>query len=349
MKTVMLMAALAALTLVAGSASAWTVEARYPDSTLKATYECNEYGAMDGPYVEYHPSGAVKARGAYANGRRSGTWVECDDSGAVLVSQEYGEVAAPQEPVARDSSPPAPSAHRTGLRVVTSGPDVEVVVGGKSFGTHDTLVVPLSEGRYRITGRKRRCFDDIESEQVEPGAVLTEVSLTPRRVRVEFSPRVGVVLADGQTSGPVLCLTAGLRTVRRSWGALLMTKMPPGAYADNNSYFIIGAHYTFVNVCTPHVVLETGLSGGYCRSARMEADSAYQPGYSPYYPGYSYPMEVKHVSRTGVLGPRLLLHLGGECFKFVLGAEYLLLCDDWLSLESSRNLLALYGGLALGF
>jgi len=340
MECTMLKAAWVALSVVAGYAFAGTVEARYPDGTVKAVYECNEYGIMDGQYTEYHPNGAVKMRGIYAGGRRAGAWVGSNDSGFVTSTQEYGEAPMHETPAADSPATPRLLPAQTGLKVVAGGPDVEVLVGGRSFGAHDSLLIPLPAGRYRVVGRKRGCFDDIESEDVAPGAGLTEVSLTPRRMRVEFSPRIGVVVSDGEPSGPVLCLTAGVRTVRRSWGALLMTKMPPGAGTGNSSHFIIAAHYTFVNVCTPHVVLETGLASGYCRTALMVDAQAYQPGYTEY---------VKHVSRRGVLGPRMLFHVGAECVKFVLGTEYLMLCDDWLSIESSRNLLAMYGGFALGF
>jgi hypothetical protein len=231
-----------------------------------------------------------------------------------------------------------------GLRITTNSPDVEIVVDGRSYGRHRELVVPLSPGMHRVEGRKERCFTDYEQEVVEPGSV-DGVSLLAKRVRVQLSPRVGVVFCKGEAAGPALSLDLGLKNTKHYWGAVLMfTGDGPLKGAESNSFHAFGLNHSFISVGKRNAIVDIGTVGGYYWFKVRKIQYVHNPyGYGQ----YEDVTVRKHHSLFA--GPRLSLQVGGDHAKLLLAGTYMVRLDSKLVLWDKRNPLALQAGLAMQF
>ena len=59
------------------------VTTTYKDGTPATTAVCKA-GKLEGPAKSFHPNGAVKAEGAYADGAQDGEWIYYDPDGKIV-------------------------------------------------------------------------------------------------------------------------------------------------------------------------------------------------------------------------------------------------------------------------
>ena len=60
----------------------------YPNGQLAQTQKYRD-GVVDGPFVDYYPSGARKVEGAYLLGERVGKWVRYNEDGTIKKIENY--------------------------------------------------------------------------------------------------------------------------------------------------------------------------------------------------------------------------------------------------------------------
>lgn len=107
-------------------------EALYPDSTLRERFFLDSRGLRTGQYRSYYPDGVVATQGAFAEGMRTGAWIEFDSTGVPIAQTNYDSVGA----VLRAPSPPPETgpkplrAPKQGVVVSTNNDSVQILVNG---------------------------------------------------------------------------------------------------------------------------------------------------------------------------------------------------------------------------
>ena len=61
----------------------------YPNGQATEILQLNERGKLEGDAIQFYPNGKIKSKGKYHDGLHNGTWETYDESGKLILKQEY--------------------------------------------------------------------------------------------------------------------------------------------------------------------------------------------------------------------------------------------------------------------
>jgi hypothetical protein len=123
-------------------ASAERIRQTYQNGNLKAEYDQDADGTMNGEYRLFYENGTAKTKGYYTHGAKSGTWSYFDKDGGLISTEEIGNPER-TETVGRSAQPAdsaEPGAKTNAARVIVS-------VDSDRRGSDEEYTIPELENK----------------------------------------------------------------------------------------------------------------------------------------------------------------------------------------------------------
>jgi hypothetical protein len=211
-----------------------------------------------------------------------------------------------------------------GVMIANNRNDVNVFINGQDYNRFMSKQFCLPTGRYKIIGKREKCFPDYETIKIDSGIVKL-VTLNPRPFQIHISPKFDFIFIGNDYREYGVSINLGYRTIRHYFGANVL-------YAMSQEFINFGLNYNYCLFENQLFIVETGVLAGHARFYRQGDALFYESYWDDYY--YDDNSVKRERFRSISIGPKFMLQFGLEHVK--LSASYGLLFSKKLiqSLET---------------